>query len=385
MTNVGKSSNACIRFATLFYLLHQSEREIYNCPDCDKSFSSKDNLARHQLVHSAERNSFTCGVCQRKFNRVDNLKRHQASVHGRKEKYHCGDCDITFDSLFHFKCHRTQHHQKTRVQRGRGATTTATATSSATQSQTDNKHPQGHSDDNLQEDPVKMPTDILFPEESDQEGLRTLYAEHWKKIMTRHSRNNKVQDRYNFRLDTLDNQRFVTYLRKIFKEQKNAFKLNFSFGFVLRNNETGEYRYFHSSQNNHRYLDKPVLIINENDLDHFVQTSVANIDVLEWARQQRPNSKWVVDIVTNITFFVSKLKHHPIGAKSKLPKFIVRNKSIVALHRDRRTGEYFNDNLCFFRCLAAHSGCHTKNLEKTTHYYFNKYLEETGTSKSGFN
>jgi hypothetical protein len=39
-------------------------------------------------------------------------------------------------------------------------------------------------------------------------------------------------------------------VRRIFRQQTTAFKINPSFGFILRNVETGELRYYHSSQNN---------------------------------------------------------------------------------------------------------------------------------------
>jgi hypothetical protein len=40
-----------------------------------------------------------------------------------------------------------------------------------------------------------------------------------------------------------------------------------AFGFILRNVDTGELCYYHSSQNNSRFLDVPHLIRNEEDLN----------------------------------------------------------------------------------------------------------------------
>ena len=37
----------------------------------------------------------------------------------------------------------------------------------------------------------------------------------------------------------------------IMKEQENRFKINYSLAYVLKNIETNELRYFHSSYNNH--------------------------------------------------------------------------------------------------------------------------------------
>jgi hypothetical protein len=62
------------------------------------------------------------------------------------------------------------------------------------------------------------------------------------------------------------------------------FKLNLSFGFVLKDKRTEEYRYYVPYKNN-RILNKPILIKNDKDLkkfkkairkldpyEHFVQT-----------------------------------------------------------------------------------------------------------------
>ena len=46
-------------------------------------------------------------------------------------------------------------------------------------------------------------------------------------------------------------------------------------------------------------------------------------------------------------------------------------------------GKPYEDNLCFFRCLALHTGCHTKNLERETKHYYQQY-REAGLSKKKF-
>jgi hypothetical protein len=62
---------------------------------------------------------------------------------------------------------------------------------------------------------------------------------------------------------------FPEMIRNIFTQQTSAFRINVSFGFILRNVETGELRYYHPSQNNARFFDVPHLIRNEEDLDKF--------------------------------------------------------------------------------------------------------------------
>jgi hypothetical protein len=38
--------------------------------------------------------------------------------------------------------------------------------------------------------------------------------------------------------------------------------------------------------------------------------------MLEYIRQQRPDTKWVVHLLTNVTFYVNKLFDHPMVPES---------------------------------------------------------------------
>ena len=151
------------------------------------------------------------------------------------------------------------------------------------------------------------------------------------------------------------------------------FKLNVSFGFILRNNETGELQYYYASRNSHLF-ETPFQIATAPDLQP-VRDALLDVDVLEWARLQRPNSKWIVDKVTNITFFITKVRGHPIGRGKNLPHFIVENRGIDALDHNAQTGKIYKDNLCFFRALALHNGCHPKNVGRDTQHYYEQYRQ----------
>jgi hypothetical protein len=63
------------------------------------------------------------------------------------------------------------------------------------------------------------------------------------------------------------------------------------------------------------------LVRSRDDLQQ-IRSALENLDVFEWARQQRPNSKWVVADITNATFYVTKLRDHPIGRSTRLPKYV---------------------------------------------------------------
>ena len=94
----------------------------------------------------------------------------------------------------------------------------------------------------------------------------------------------------------------------------------------------------HPSRNNEQVFEAPFQITTAADLPH-VREALQNLDVLAWVRQRRPNSKWVVEQVTNITFFVTKLRGHPVGRGQSLPHYIVENRGIDALDRNYRTGK----------------------------------------------
>ena len=118
-----------------------------------------------------------------------------------------------------------------------------------------------------------------------------------------HTSHGPVQSRYNFNLMTSDTVGLE--LGHIFTDQTTAFKLNISYGFILRNRTSGRYRYYHSSCNCcGRYLDEPSLITNADTFENFLER-INEPDILKWALSQRPNSDWVVEIVTNATIFVN--------------------------------------------------------------------------------
>jgi len=117
---------------------------------------------------------------------------------------------------------------------------------------------------------------------------------------------------------------------------------------MLRNVETGELRYFHSSFNNNRYFDIPHRILNEEDLERFIE-EIARQDMLEYIRQKRPDTKWVVQLITNVTFYVKKINNYPIGADVLLPDYISNNPGLNNL-TGGSSGTY-TDNLCFFQFI----------------------------------
>ena len=199
---------------------------------------------------------------------------------------------------------------------------------------------------NWQEDPRTM-SDL--PQE--QQNALPEYRRHWHQIRTRFSRHNRLSDWYNFRLASLQPQEISNHLDEIFFDQSTVFKLNVAFGFILRNNETGELQYYYASRNNDQVFEEPFQITTAADLPQ-VREALKNLDVLEWVRQRRPNSKWV-GYSDKHHLFCNKIRGHPIGRGTDLPTHLAENHGLVALDRDRNTGKVYIDNLCFFSGSGA--------------------------------
>ena len=206
----------------------------------------------------------------------------------------------------------------------------------------------------LNEDPVLAPP-VEPSNDNLSSALQDFVQENWASVRT-HVVRGPVQTRYNHRFTTPDMRLLNEPLGELFDEQNTAFKINCSFGFVLKQKLTGRLRYYHSSNNCcGRYLEEPSLIGNRADFDQFLE-QIKEPDLLNWAVSQRPNSDWICEMVTNVTFFVNKIVDHPIGCVGiVLPPHIKRKKSIIGLETDGN-GRPYIDNLCLFRCLGLHLG-----------------------------
>ncbi|XP_072172025.1 uncharacterized protein [Diadema setosum] len=140
-------------------------------------------------------------------------------------------------------------------------------------------------------------------------------------------------------------------------------------------------RIYHPSDNHtHHMCDICGKITDQTSFDSFLN-DLEKADYLEYARQQRPNSKWTVQRITNLSFYIYPLRDFPIGCqRGSLPDYIIRNRSILD-HSLMNLDE--NTNLCFFRCLAAHLHKKKRRTERLTLKYYRRYTSESPKSFKG--
>ena len=158
---------------------------------------------------------------------------------------------------------------------------------------------------------------------------------------------------YNFPIPhDFDVSDIVDLTHNIYNKQKHAFRINIIFGYILRNNETGEYRYFKPYENE-EVFDFPIYISKRKDIEKF-STKLNDIDLCNYILRQRPNTKWRIHLVTNVKFLIYFSKF-ALGATKSLPSYITKkNNAIVSFEKDPKHSTFYNDNFCMFRCFVYH-------------------------------
>ena len=296
---------------------------MHKCTTCGRAFTRRAHLLRHSSRCTPK--PFACDVCHSGFGRKWNLDHHERTVR-------CGA------------------------------------------PQQPGPAPKRRRIVSLDEDPLTPPPVVVPANDELSAELRDFLAENWASVRT-HVVHGPVQTRYNHRLTTTNLRVLNDPLGKLFNQQTVSFKINCSFGFILKDKVTSRLRYYHSSNNCcGRFLEEPSLITNRADFDSFLER-IREPDILQWAIAQRPNSDWVCELVTNVTFFFNRIIHHPIGCVGiALPDYVKNNKAVVGLERNKQNSIY-KDNLCLFRCLALHKGCDVHRLEATVATLYAEYTD----------
>ena len=139
-----------------------------------------------------------------------------------------------------------------------------------------NHHLSQHGENDLYEIPNYV-EDLNNPELQDEYSIniRHILAE---------NEDGDLKKVYNFPTNNLhrDFNEIRGHLTQIYNKQEHAFGINFSFGRILQNTETVEYRYY-ILYFNHKILHFPFILSNRNSI-RFLMFKLTRLDIIERAR-----------------------------------------------------------------------------------------------------
>ena len=115
------------------------------------------------------------------------------------------------------------------------------------------------------------------------------------------------------------------------------------------------------------------LISNRHELIEFLNT-LAEESFFD--KINRPDSKWKIVDIPNITFYVNHIKDAPLGAPIFHPTYIKNNHGL----RNVSAG----DHLCFFHCLAVHRGADPHWCKQPAKNLFRAYCTRFGVVPKHF-
>ena len=317
----------------------EKKEKITSCDGCGKLFSRMFTLRRHidggcpgraasgapeslptgegTSARAATPPNLICNKCGRRYLRADNLKAHEKVC--LPKEFKCGICPAVFNSMGPLYRHRLDEHHDVKVPKSKSSHThkrkrQEKSHNGAKRQRAEDGRPVRRDISNLAVDPAEFDEQMMFPPMPDMDDhtkkLKQIVEEKWQHIRS-HSHLGQFEDRHVIRLESTNLRDIYGQLRQIFENQTTKFRINVSFGFVLRHKETGELRYWYPSHGVDRLLPQPPMIRHAQDFEEFLETLDME-DVLEWCRQQKPDSKETVDLVTNCVVFIDKIPNHPI-------------------------------------------------------------------------
>jgi G:T-mismatch repair DNA endonuclease (very short patch repair protein) len=324
---------------------------------------------------------FPCSLCCRNFAYKHNLQKHVENIHNKIVCQQC--CDI-FGTKEDMRSHLLSHLRlpqdniqappikKMKIDDSNeeggvsvGEPSPGPSGELGEQPNLDNTQRGGGDPSLILDSPINLDP-VLFPSElretlKDNTELLTVVRNNWGSIKTCfHLRPKRIQDYYNFRYPVERGE-----LLKMFRRQNTACKIQVSFGLILRHVESGRLKYFHSCQNNSRLFEQPLFISTEKQFIEMLDKMTA-LDMEEKGKTNRPDTKWNLHSISNISFYVNRLPHVPLLGKAPvvMPSFLSKNKGLVVLTRERGgKGALYKDNLCVFRCLAYSRGIRGESID----------------------
>ena len=201
--------------------------------------------------------------------------------------------------------------------------------------------------------------------------FQRIYNVNRKIILSCHSRLDKIDSLFNFPVDHLPTNKIISeHVNSIFELKQHSFKINLSFGYILKHVESAEYRYYKPAANN-SVFDFPLTITDRKSLQNVVE-KLKEVDITNYLQKNRENTKWKVVYVTNV-FYQTFTLNFALGQSNILPKHIINHRFILGLSVNPKSKKPYKDNMCIFRCLVTHKKC--LDTEKEVLNHFKKWNE----------
>ena len=230
-------------------------------------------------------------------------------------------------------------------------------------------------DDYDVDDVLRERMDFLRRTGVDIDELRQLLLTNLRHLTRGHSTSGQLIRVYNFNvlnLEEVTQRTLKDQIEYIFRrETRNAFKINFSFSYVLKrvnvdNNEDEgleKYRFWYAHANNY-VLETPYYISSRQDFRDLIK-KLRTIDLYDIVYRNRPSSKWGVLLITNVRYKIWT-SSYALGGKSEdlshpaLVSWVKKRRGItlhpirnIARASPRLKKKLENDNLCLFRNLCC--------------------------------
>lgn len=129
-----------------------------------------------------------------------------------------------------------------------------------------------------------------------------------RNFITEKTEQGAIKKTVNVPIQNVTVENMIEIIQNACETEDRAFRLNISFGFILQNIETTDYRYFIPDRNE-TVFDRPVLINNMSDIQRKLRQKLNALDILEYLLRQRPDIKWRVVQVTNVKIYFFKTKY----------------------------------------------------------------------------